>query len=57
MSKNIEKEIIRLINEIAKDEVTLMRADRLADLDNVRAYGNSINRKMEMVKLLRKDEA
>jgi hypothetical protein len=57
MHENIEKEIVRLVKEIAKDEKDLTDAERWDLPDKIQRYTLSMNRKIELLKILTKDKA
>jgi len=53
MENSIEKEIVRLVKEIAEDESDLGRAQRFENEDKSKRLLSSIDRKMELLRILK----
>ena len=53
MDKSIEMEIVRLVKEIAKDEEELRRCDRLGLTSKIPQYTRSLDRKLDLIKILK----
>jgi len=53
MNESIEMEIVRLVKEIAEDELELISAERLLLDDKIKRYTNAMNRKLDLIKILK----
>jgi hypothetical protein len=54
MSNDIEREILRLVKEIKRDEMKLNSAMEYKLMDEVQVYKDTINRKIRLLEILKK---